>query len=124
MVMNMKTATWSRWHRPITAAAMVVAVLTLTGMTVPSPPEPNEAEFAAANHRAMTKMMVGMDIKCSGSIDRQFALMMIPHHEGAVDMAMAELRFGHDERLRRIAQEIIVDQQQEIAAMSAILEKP
>ncbi len=118
----MKSATWSRWNRPVIAAATVFSVLTLTG--VAAAPAPDEAAFAAANHRAMTKMMVGMEIKCSGSIDRQFALMMIPHHEGAVDMAMAELRFGHDERLRRIAQEIIIDQQQEIAAMNAILEKP
>ena len=43
--------------------------------------------------------------------------MMIPHHQGAIDMAQAELRHGHNEQLRRIAQEIIVTQQQEIATM-------
>ena len=47
--------------------------------------------------------------------------MMIPHHQGAIDMARAELRYGHNEQLRRIAQEIIVDQQQEIAAMRLAL---
>ena len=50
-----------------------------------------------------------------------FAAMMIPHHQGAIDMAVAELRHGHNERLKRIAQEIIVDQQQEIAAMRLAL---
>ena len=43
--------------------------------------------------------------------------MMIPHHQGAIDMAEAELRFGHDERLRRLAQAIIVEQRQEIVVM-------
>ena len=47
--------------------------------------------------------------------------MMIPHHQGAIDMAAAELRYGRNERLRRIAQEIVVDQQQEIAAMRLAL---
>jgi len=43
--------------------------------------------------------------------------MMIAHRQGAIDMAEAELRYGHNEHLRRLAQEIIIDQQQEIAAM-------
>ena len=50
--------------------------------------------------------------------------MMIPHHQGAVDLALAELRFGKDERLRRLAQGIIVEQQQEIAVMRSILDAP
>jgi hypothetical protein len=43
--------------------------------------------------------------------------MMVPHHQGAIDMAQAVLRYGHNEQLRRLAQEIVVTQQQEIAAM-------
>ena len=50
--------------------------------------------------------------------------MMIPHHQGAVDMAVLELRYVRNEQLRRIAQEIIVDQQQEIAAMRLALGQP
>ena len=65
----------------------------------------------------MTKMMNDMEIKPSGYIDRDFVAMMSPHHQGAIDMAIAELRYGKNEQLRRIAQEIIVDQMQEIAAM-------
>jgi uncharacterized protein (DUF305 family) len=79
------------------------------------------AEFKAENIAAMNKMMAGMGIKSSNDIDRDFANMMIPHHQGAIDMAEAELRHGHNEQLRRIAQEIIVDQQQEIAAMRLAL---
>ncbi|WP_373321122.1 DUF305 domain-containing protein [Paraburkholderia flagellata] len=65
----------------------------------------------------MTKMMAGMAAGPTGDIDRDFVATMIPHHQGAIDMAMAELRHGHNEQLRRIAQEIVVEQQQEIVAM-------
>jgi hypothetical protein len=85
---------------------------------------PEEAPFLAENVGAMTQMMVGMEIKPSGDVDADFAAMMIPHHQGAIAMAQAELRFGHNEQLRRIAQEIIVTQQQEIAAMRLALGQP
>jgi uncharacterized protein (DUF305 family) len=58
-----------------------------------------------------------MAVKPSGDVDRDFVHMMVPHHQGAIDMAVAVLRYGHNEKIRRLAQEIIVDQQQEIAAM-------
>ncbi|WP_059415219.1 DUF305 domain-containing protein [Cupriavidus basilensis] len=84
----------------------------------------DEEKFMAENDAAMTKMMDGMAVKPSGDIDADFAAMMIPHHQGAIDMAMSELRYGHNEQLRRIAQEIIVDQLQEIAAMRLALGQP
>ena len=84
----------------------------------------DEASFLAVNARAMDKMMAGMQIKPSGDVDDDFAAMMIPHHEGAIDMAIAELRYGKNEQLRRIAEEIIVDQQQEIVAMQLALGQP
>jgi len=81
----------------------------------------NEAPFLAENSTAMDTMMAGMNVKPTGDVDVDFAAMMIPHHQGAIDMALAELRYGKNEQLRRIAQEIIVDQQQEIAAMHLAL---
>jgi len=81
----------------------------------------DEAPFLAENSAAMNTMMAGMNVKPSGDVDVDFAAMMIPHHQGAIDMALAELRYGKNEQLRRIAQEIIVDQQQEIAAMHLAL---
>jgi uncharacterized protein (DUF305 family) len=57
----------------------------------------------------------------TGQPDRDFLAAMIPHHQGAIDMAIAELRYGKDERLKRLAQEIIVEQQQEIAVMHRAL---
>jgi hypothetical protein len=65
----------------------------------------------------MNKMMTDMTVKPTGDIDRDFVEMMVPHHQGAVDMALAELKYGHNEQLRRLAQEIVVTQQQEISVM-------
>jgi Domain of unknown function (DUF305) len=101
----------------IAACAIAAAAITATAGS-------NQTAFLADNDAAMTKMMAGMDVKPSGDIDRDFAAMMIPHHQGAIEMAQAELRYGDNEQLRRIAQEIIVDQQQEIAAMHLALDQP
>jgi hypothetical protein len=84
---------------------------------------PKEADFLAENNAAMDTMMRDMAVKPSGDADADFAAMMIPHHQGAIDMAVAELRYGRNEKLRRIAQEIIVDQQQEIVAMRMALDQ-
>jgi hypothetical protein len=81
----------------------------------------DEAPFLKENDAAMSKMMNDMAIKPTGDIDRDFVAMMAPHHQGAIDMAISELRYGKNEQLRRIAQEIIVDQMQEIAAMKLAL---
>lgn len=83
-----------------------------------------EAAFLAQNERAMTRMMKGMSIKPTGDLDRDFVDMMVPHHQGAIDMAVLVLRYGRNEQVRRLAQEIIVDQQQEIAAMRVAVGEP
>jgi uncharacterized protein (DUF305 family) len=77
----------------------------------------SEAQFLAENEISMSRMMEGMSGKPTGDIDRDFVVMMVPHHQGAIDMAKSELKYGHSEQLRRLAQEIIVTQQQEIAVM-------
>jgi hypothetical protein len=77
----------------------------------------DEQPFLSENDAAMNKMMADMTIKPTGDVDRDFVEMMVPHHQGAIDMAQAVLRYGHNEQLRRLAQEIVVTQQQEIAAM-------
>jgi len=69
-------------------------------------------------------MMAVMSVEPSGDVDTDFVAMMVPHHQGAIDMALAQLRYGRNEQLRRIAQEIIVTQKQEIAAMRLAIEKP
>jgi hypothetical protein len=83
-----------------------------------------EASYLAENVSAMTKMMVDMSIRPSGDVDADFVAMMVPHHQGAIEMAQAELRHGGNEPLRRMAQEIIVTQLQEITAMRLSLGQP
>ena len=74
--------------------------------------------FAALMDEAMAIMHQGMDqAPKTGNPDHDFATMMIPHHQGAVDMAKVELVYGKDPVLRRLAQEIIVTQGQEIKVM-------
>lgn len=87
----------------------------------PADAPPGEAPFLAENAAAMDRMMAGMEVKPTGDVDADFTAMMIPHHQGAIDMAVAYLRYGKNEQLRRIAQEIVVEQQQEIAAMRLAL---
>jgi uncharacterized protein (DUF305 family) len=53
-----------------------------------------------------------------GNADHDFAAMMIPHHQGAVEMAKAELSHGRDPTMRRLAEEIIADQKSEIDLMN------
>jgi hypothetical protein len=81
------------------------------------PAASDEAAFLKENDAAMNKMMSDMAAKPTGDIDRDFVAMMTPHHQGAIDMAVIELRYGKNETLKRLAQEIIVDQMQEIDAM-------
>lgn len=83
-----------------------------------------EAAFMAENQAAMSKMTKGMAVKPSGNVDADFTAMMIPHHQGAVDMAKAELHYGHNSKLRRIARNIIDGQQRQIDAMKAALSEP
>ena len=77
--------------------------------------------FQATMDAAMTRMHQAMAAPRTGDPDRDFAAMMIPHHQGAIEMAEAQLRFGRDERLRRLAHGIIVEQTQEIAVMRQVL---
>jgi hypothetical protein len=62
-------------------------------------------------------MMTDMTVKPTGDVDRDFVAMMVPHHQGAVEMAKAELKYGHNELLRRLAKVIIANQQREITVM-------
>ena len=83
-----------------------------------------EAPYLAENVSAMTQMMIDMGIRPSGDVDTDFVAMMVPHHQGAIEMAQAELRYGRSEQLKRLSQEIIVTQQQEIVAMRLALSQP
>jgi uncharacterized protein (DUF305 family) len=112
--------TFSRLRQTVGRAILATAATTCLAAAAPVQTASSDAEdlaFLAENAPAMNRMMAGMEITTSHDVDRDFVAMMIPHHQGGIDMAVSELRHGRNEQLRRIAQEIIVDQQQEIVAM-------
>ena len=83
--------------------------------------DPAEAGFAAENDAAMTKMMAGMNIKPSGDIDRDFADMMIAHHQGAIEMAEAVLERSSNATVQTFATSVVLSQQSEIDLMTGML---
>ncbi len=82
-------------------------------MPAASAPGSADAAFSAANDA----MMKGMEVKPTGDTDHDFTAMMLPHHQGAVDMARIELRYGKDPELLRLASAIVKAQETEIATM-------
>jgi len=73
---------------------------------------------------SMQKMHVAMaSVKSSGSSDIDFVSLMLPHHQAAIDMAKTQLMYGKDPQMRRLAQEIITDQQSEIELMQLWLKQ-
>ena len=100
------------------AALIIGSILTATVAGA------DDSAFMADCAAAMNRMMTAMQVQPSGDADTDFVAMMVPHHQGAIDVARAELLYGQNETLRRIAQEIIVTQQQEIVAMQQALGQP
>ena len=79
--------------------------------------------FGAEMHGAMVKMSRDMEATpMAGDPDRDFLAMMIPHHEGAIEMARLVLVHGRDPIVRRLAEEIIAAQQSEIVSMRQRIE--
>src|SRR6185436_17422453 len=88
----------------IAAAVLGAAVLAAAvraaapeGAATAASASPGEDSFWVENEAAMAKMMAAMAVQPSGDVDADFVAMMIPHHQGAIDMAQAELRYGQNE---------------------------
>jgi uncharacterized protein (DUF305 family) len=128
-----------------TAALCGAAVLVVTGffLTIDAPAETPATGTSHYHHGAApvgrgepqaafysematvnARMHEGMQVEPSGNVDRDFMQMMIPHHQGAIDMALVMLKYGRDEKLKRLAQSIIVEQGQEIAYMRNLIAPP
>ncbi|SHG91202.1 DUF305 domain-containing protein [Bradyrhizobium erythrophlei] len=130
------------WHssvrKRLVPLAMTVSILTTTPIVfahdqtrtrhVPAAASNRtELQFIVDNELAISKMSLDMSEMAdpTGDVDRDFVALMIPHHQGAIDMARAELKYGHNEELRRLAQSIIVEREHEMSAMrGAVGETP
>jgi Domain of unknown function (DUF305) len=86
-------------------------------------PTASEASFHTEMESVNARMHAGMRVAPSGNSDRDFARMMIAHHQGAIDMALVQLKYGSDERLKRLAQAIIAEQGQEISYIRNLLDR-
>lgn len=100
--------------RSLIAASMVAA---LPGFALAQGTATGGSPADQANLQAMQKMQKDMPKQGTGDPDRDFVTMMLPHHQGAVDMAKVELRFGKDPELRKMARAIVKAQEKEIVRM-------
>jgi uncharacterized protein (DUF305 family) len=107
----------------VLACGFAVSTLVQGGADVhgdQSSTESNWSELIAS----MDKMHMAMGaVAQSGNSDVDFVRLMIPHHQGAIDMAKIQLLHGKDPQMRRLAQEIITDQQLEIELMQRWLKQ-
>ncbi|MEP6941715.1 MAG: DUF305 domain-containing protein [Betaproteobacteria bacterium] len=108
----------ARTSRTLTATMFLVGAA-LAGAQGTAPPErmqsPDKSSASMSMKQSMSGMMKSMQgMPMSGDTDRDFASMMKMHHQGAIDMAQAELANGKDPQLRKMAQDIIAAQRKEI----------
>jgi uncharacterized protein (DUF305 family) len=101
-------------------AAMQKMIQKMMQDMMPSPNDPaSTKEFKAAD----MQMMHNMSVPYTGNPDVDFRTHMIPHHQGAVEMAKVALKHARDPETKRMAQKIIDDQEKEIAEMQDWLKK-
>jgi uncharacterized protein (DUF305 family) len=100
-------------------------LLALTSIVAVSPLQPHaqDSDWSELN-ASMEKMhAVISSMKPSGNTDVDFVRLMLPHHQAAIEMAKTQLLHGKDPQMRRLAQEIIPDQQSEIELMQLWLKQ-
>jgi len=79
------------------------------------PAQGKSVSFIDEAHHSMIEMCLEMEqMQMTGNAEHDFAAMMIPHHQGAIDMAKAYLKTGTDPELRRMARHMIEEQEKEI----------
>lgn len=95
----------------------------MQGMMQMMMPEDGDTEATKAFKQADMNMMQGMAVAYTGNPDVDFRLEMIPHHQGAIEMARVALQYATDPSTKAMAEAIISAQEKEIAEMQAWLEK-
>ena len=98
----------------LAAIGLLAAFTSLPGLSAEVASPATDGYMAAT-----AKMDADMPKKMTGDADADFAMMMVPHHQSAIDMAMVELKYGKDKKLRHMATSIIAAQKKEIAAFEA-----
>jgi uncharacterized protein (DUF305 family) len=113
------------WHSLLVLLFLVCSIASTARQGLPiSKKAQTEGTAGPEMEQAMEKMHAGMaSIKPSGDDDADFVRLMLPHHQAALDMAKVELKYGKDLQMRRLAQEIVTDQQSEIELMQLWLER-
>lgn len=125
ITLRQQKALASKLHSFRSSLLLIVSIALSLLVSYPLPVYADNLPVNDALNQAMISMNTAMSsTPMTGNPDVDFAVMMIAHHQGAIDMAKVELRYGTDSRLRRLAQEIIVTQQSEIALMQLALEHP
>jgi len=89
-------------------------MLAMTTIAIAIPAAAQETPANKGYMDAMSKMQASMPKDQKGDPDVDFARMMIPHHQSAIDMAKVELQYGKDPMLRKMAEKMIKDQGKEI----------
>ena len=113
------------WHGLLVLLSLVCSIASPARQGLPSSKkEQTEGAAGLEMEQAMEKMHTGMaSIKPIGDNDADFVRLMLPHHQAALDMAKVELTHGKDPQMRRLAQEIVTDQQSEIELMQLWLKR-
>jgi len=113
------------WHGLLVLLILVCSIASPARQGLPSSKkEQTEGAAGLEMEQAMEKMHAEMaSIKPSGDDDADFVRLMLPHHQAALDMAKVELTHGKDPQMRRLAQEIVTDQQSEIELMQLWLKR-
>lgn len=106
---------------PLIAVALIAGV---TGMRAYPQHSHSDSQATLGNaawsdlqHSMQSMHEALFSLKSTGNNDEDFVQLMLPHHQAALDMAKAELLHGQDPQMRRLAQEIITDQESEIELM-------
>jgi uncharacterized protein (DUF305 family) len=78
----------------------------------------NERQFLFVRDLAVSDVSRASLAEPTGSVDRDFVAMMIPQNQAIIDMARAELLYGHNDELRHLAETIVAQQRQQISVMN------
>ncbi len=114
---------WAQMNHGAHGGGMMMNMDQMQSMMESMMPAEGDSESTKAYKQADMDMMQGMAVEYTGNADVDFRLKMIPHHQGAIDMAKVALEHGTDPETKALAEAIIAAQEREIAEMQAWLEK-